>query len=380
MSASGLLPEHSLLRNPVIWIILKLQGETTRAPRQYWNKGDSRRISARKRTGRGKSVKYKYMGKDKEQIFRVIKKHYLMRMSQKDIARSEGLSTATVSRIIAGAVDKGYVEFTLKFPGGNVVEMEHKIQELFGLKFVSVTKVDLDDLDIILRDISICVGDYLNYIVRDGDILGVAWGYTMSKVANGLKPHNIKDGKIVGINGGLIQNNTSIGAEDIIEKFSRNFNAAGYRLMVPVSVDSAEAARMLKKDSHLKQVFDLIHQANIVVFGLGGMALDSTMVRYGGFTESEFEKLKSDGYVGDIGGRFFREDGSPGDNGFNERIMGIELEEIKQKDYRIAVVASETKAEALYAALKNGYITSLFLDEKTARRLIEVEYSCREEK
>lgn len=329
---------------------------------------------------RGKSVKYKYMGKDKEQIFRVIKKHYLMRMSQKDIARSEGLSTATVSRIIAGAVDKGYVEFTLKFPGGNVVEMENKIQELFGLKFVSVTKVDLDDLDIILRDISICVGDYLNYIVRDGDILGVAWGYTMSKVANGLKPHNIKDGKIVGINGGLIQNNTSIGAEDIIEKFSRNFNAAGYRLMVPVSVDSAEAAWMLKKDSHLKQVFDLIHQANIVVFGLGGMALDSTMVRYGGFTESEFEKLKSDGYVGDIGGRFFREDGSPGDNGFNERIMGIELEEIKQKDYRIAVVALESKAEALYAALKNGYITSLFLDEKTARRLIEVEYSCREEK
>lgn len=312
------------------------------------------------------------MGKDNEQIFRVIKKHYLMRMSQKDIAQSEGLSTATVSRIIGSAVDNGYVEFTLKFPGGNVVEMENKIKELFDLKFVSVTKVDLDDVDIILRDISVSVGDYLNYIVRDGDIIGVAWGYTMSKVADGLKPRNIKNGKVVGINGGLVQNNTRIGAETIIEKFSRNFNAIGYRLMVPVSVDSAEAAEMLKKDSHLKQVFSLIHQANIVIFGLGSMDLDSTMVRYGGFTEEEFIRLKNEGYVGDIGGRFFRGDGSPGDIRFNERVMGIELEEVKQKEYRIAVVCSEAKVGALHAALRNGYITSLFLDEKTARKLIEI--------
>lgn len=315
------------------------------------------------------------MGKDNEQIFRVIKKHYLMRMSQKDIAVSEGLSTATVSRIIGSAVDNGYVEFTLNFPGGNVVEMENKIQELYGLKFVSVTKVDIDDIDIILRDISIFVGDYLNYIVRDDDIIGVAWGYTMSKVANGLKPRNVRGGKIVGINGGLVQNNTSIGAEDIIEKFSRNFNATGYHLMVPVSVDSAEVARMLKKDSHLKQVFSLIDKANIIVFGIGNLDLKSTMFRYGGFSKKEFEKLKNEGYVGDIGSRFFKEDGSPGDNVFNERIMGIELEQIKNKEYRIAVVAAENKVEVLHAALKNGYITSLFLDERTARKLIDLEYS-----
>lgn len=314
------------------------------------------------------------MGKDNEQIFRVIKKHYLMRMSQKDIAESEGLSTATVSRIIASAVDNGYVEFTLKIPVGNVVEMENKIKELYGLKFVSVTKVDIEDVDIILRDISISVGDYLNYIVHDGDIIGVAWGYTMSKVANGLKPRSIKGGKIVGINGGLVQNNTSIGAEDIIEKFSRNFNATGYRLMVPVSVDSAEVARMLKKDSHLKRVFSLIDKANIIVFGIGNIDLNSTMFRYGGISKKDFEKLKNEGYVGDIGGRFFREDGNPGDNVFNERIMGIELEQIKQKEYRIAVAAAENKADVLRAALKNGYITSLFVDEKTARKLIETEY------
>lgn len=312
------------------------------------------------------------MGKDNEQIFRVIKKHFLMRMSQKDIAESEGLSTATVSRIITSAIENGYVEFSLKIPGGKVVEMEHEIKELYDIKFVSVTKVDIDDKDIILRDISLCVGDYLNYIVRDGDIIGVAWGYAMSKVSDGLKPHNIRDGKIVGINGGLVQNNTSIGAEDIIEKFSRNFNATGYRLMVPVSVDSAEAAAMLKTDSHLAQVFDLIHRSNIIVFGLGGMSSQSTMVRYGGITEEEFEKLKNEGYVGDIGGRFFRADGSTGDHRFNDRIMGIELEEIKKKEFRIAVVASGDKVRALDVALKSGYITSLFLDEKTAAQLIDM--------
>lgn len=311
------------------------------------------------------------MGKDNEQIFRVIKKHYLMRMNQKEIAESEGLSTATVSRIISSAVDNGYVEFTLKFPGGNVVDMEKEIRDRFGLKYVSVTKVDLDDRDIILRDIAVSVGDYLNYIIKDGDIIGVSWGYTMAKIADGLKPHSIKNGKIVGMAGGLSQNLVKISAEAIIDKFSDNFNAVGYRLTVPVTVDNAETAKILRNDTHIKEIFSLIDQANILVFGIGNLEANSTMIRYGGFTEQEFVEMKKQGYVGDICSRFFKKDGAYEENPLYNRTIGIDLEDVKKKEYRIAVVAVPAKAEALYVALKCGYITSLFIDEKTAQKLLE---------
>ena len=45
----------------------------------------------------------------KYQLFRILKQHYIQDMTQREIAVSEGLSTATVSRLIKEAKEAGFV-------------------------------------------------------------------------------------------------------------------------------------------------------------------------------------------------------------------------------------------------------------------------------
>ncbi|MBU9724934.1 sugar-binding transcriptional regulator [Diplocloster modestus] len=305
------------------------------------------------------------------QLYRVLKKYFLLRMNQKEIAQSENLSNATISRMINKAVDMGYVSYTLNLPVITQFDLEQEIKEKYHLDYVSVAHVDIDEPNIIARDVSLAVADYLNQIVRDGDIIGLSWGNTLARVAENLRPKNVSDVTIVGLNGGVSRNATSTGAENILAKFAKNYRAVGYSLPVPSFVDNSEIAKALNSDSKIREIFELIHKANILLFSVGKIREDSVLIQSGYFTEQDYKTLKEEGYVGDICSRYFRQDGTHLDNELYNRVIGISLEEVKQKDKRICVVMDEDKIKGLKGALAGGYINCLFLDEKSARKLVE---------
>ena len=50
--------------------------------------------------------------------------------------------------------------------------------------------------------------------------------------------------------------------------------------------------------------------------------------------------------------------------------MGFRLEELKEKEWAIAIAVGINKINALIGALRGGFMNVLYTDEKTARELL----------
>ena len=234
----------------------------------------------------------------------------ILQMSQKDIARSENLSTATVSRIINKAIDEGYVTFKLNLPSSNYLELEEKIKTRFNLDYVGVARADIDDQEIIDQDVGKMAADYLNETVRPGNIIVISWGRSMSEMVRQLTPKSVADITVVELNGGVSIGAIDNGAVAVVNRLAKNYDGRGVLLPVPSFVDNEKIARTLMSDTQIKEVFELIRNIDMAVFSVGSIRPDSILIKSGYFTGEEYEKLHIKGYVGDICSRYFKADGT----------------------------------------------------------------------
>ncbi|CUH96708.1 hypothetical protein P22_2798 [Propionispora sp. 2/2-37] len=305
-------------------------------------------------------------------LVRVTKKYYLLDMKQDEIAQTENISKSTVSRLLAKAKELGYVKINLDFPVLAVEALEKELKDMFNLKHIFIAESFSKDERLILSSVSDGLSRYLNTIIADGDLIGVSWGETMTYMSENLKLSPKKGVKIVQLNGGVARRNISTLSERILINFADNYNAMSYFLNVPSFVDNSEIAKTIMQDSKIKEVLDLAEAADTVIFGIGYINKHSILVRAGYFSEEDYENLRAEGFVGDICSRYIREDGSHATGELYNRVIGISLESITKKENSIGVVIGAEKAKVTLAALKGGYVNSLFTDEVTAREIVSL--------
>lgn len=307
------------------------------------------------------------------QMIRVVKKKYILEMKQNKIAKLEGISSASVSRIINKAKDLGYVEVKLNFPSMEDQELKDKLKEMFDLKHVFVAKTQTDNYDLRLSSVSDELAVYLNEIIEDDSIVGVSWGETMTYLSNNLIPLKKNNLKIVQLNGGISNRNVSSPSENILINFAKNFSSEWYFLNAPSFVDNSEIANTIRKDSKVKEMLDLINNTDTVIFSVGAVSKDSILIQAGYFTEDEYEDLREKGYVGDICSRYFKIDGSHATGELYDRVIGISLEEIKNKKDSVCISIGKAKAKSILGGLRGKYINTLFTDDITAKEIIRLE-------
>ena len=312
------------------------------------------------------------MAVSREQLFRILKEHYILDMSQKEIAKFEKLSTATISRLIKEAKAQGYVKIELNLPDNSVPELEKKIRDRFGVSFVSVTRVQVDDQDMIIHDVAQPFSDYLYSIMKDGDVIGLSWGRTLCKMALDLHVREPRDVTFVSLSGGVTINVTETGVEQTVRRFASAFDAQGFAFPLPAYLANEVMKEAVLSDEQFSELFDLIRRAQIAVFSVGPLNTSSLLYESGYFSYPEMEELIHQGFVGDICGRLIRSDGNYEKEGEYTHSVGITLEELKKKQHKMCVVTQTDKAEVLACALKGGFIDELFVDESTAERLLRL--------
>lgn len=308
-----------------------------------------------------------------KQLIRVTKSYYLLNMTMEEIARAEEISKATVSRLINKAKALGYVKVTLDLPPIGVEDLEAAIAKRFRLKHVSVVEAISDSRRVIYSQLADALSVYLNEIVRDNDIIGVSWGNAMREVAAHLTRIQSREGiKIVQLNGGVSRNNVSSLSDEVMHGFAERFQGTSFGLSTPSIVDSAEIASVFLTDSTIKATVELADRARIAVFSVGGISDQSVLVKAGYFSLADYQNLRDEGYVGDICSRYFKVDGSHENADLYNRVVGLDLERIKEKEHAIGIIVGVEKARALLGALNGGYINSLFIDEAVAVELLAI--------
>lgn len=310
------------------------------------------------------------MDKQKEQLsVEVARLYYQADFSQQEIAARLGVSRPTVSRLLQNAKIKGYVKIEVQDPFANLTELATALKEKYQLKNVSVAFSQTSDYTEITKQISQSAAEYLTEIIRDGDILGVSWGTTMYKIAQKLTPSKTEI-KVVQLKGGVSHSDVNTYAAETLALFGTSFDTSPVSLPLPVVLDNPVAKQMVEADRHIKNIIDLGKKANVAIFTVGTVRDEALLFRLGYFSDVEKNRLKEKA-VGDICSRFFTINGEVADQEMDKRTIGINLQDLKQKETTILVAGGERKLKAIHGALRGGYANHFITDQFTAKSLLE---------
>ncbi|MBT0133926.1 sugar-binding transcriptional regulator [Listeria seeligeri] len=310
------------------------------------------------------------MDKQKEQLsVEVARLYYQADFSQQEIAARLGVSRPTVSRLLQNAKTKGYVKIEVQDPFANLTELATALKEKYQLKNVTVAFSQTSDYTEITKQISQSAAEYLTEIIQDGDILGVSWGTTMYKIAQKLTPSKTEI-KVVQLKGGVSHSDVNTYAAETLALFGTSFDTSPVSLPLPVVLDNPVAKQMVEADRHIKNIIDLGKKANVAIFTVGTVRDEALLFRLGYFSDVEKNRLKEKA-VGDICSRFFTINGEVADQEMDKRTIGINLQDLKQKETTILVAGGERKLKAIHGALRGGYANHFITDQFTAESLLE---------
>ncbi len=298
--------------------------------------------------------------------------YYVNDCTQQEIADQMNLSRTKVTRYLMKAKEMGIVKISVSMDSGFCFEKEEKLKELLEISDVTVipsirTHTDTEN------GLGIAGAKRMNQILTAEDVVGVAWGHSIYSVAKNLEPvkgRGEKQIQVIQLMGGLTSGE-NINPEEVVKMIARRLRAQGHWLNVPAIVSSRQAREVLMNDEKIAQVFEKTKSCTVCMLGLGDLSKSSSLYLTGSFSDLELNELKEAGAVGDILSRAYDLNGKPVRTSVSERIIAVELDEIKKIKKRIAFAVGANKVKPIIGATRGGYLSELITDENTADNIID---------
>lgn len=305
---------------------------------------------------------------------RVARLYHESGVKQPEIAARLRLSQPKVSRLLRQAHEEGIVRITVRAPTGTHPDLELALIGRYGLQDAEVVDIGTDDADHITRELGDAAAYYLEQTLRSGDVIGVSsWSATLLAMVDAMHPvRGLTDVRVVQILGGGGDPAAEGHATHLVRRLADLLGAEATFLPAPSSVSSAEARRVLLDEPFVRRATAMFDQLTVALVGIGGLEPSGLLASSGNvFSTDELVTVRASGGVGDIGLRYLRGDGAPVDTGLDERVIGIELDQLRRAPRAIGVAGGPSKALAIRAALLGRWINCLITDRTTAESLLD---------
>ena len=304
---------------------------------------------------------------------KVARLYYDQALNQPEIAAQLDLSQATVSRLLKRAREEGIVRVTVNVPYGAYPLLEEQLQQRYGLKeAVVVDSVETEDQ--LLRDIGSAAAYYLETTLRAGDVIGISsWSATLLAMVDALHPPpRLSNVRVLQILGGLGNPLAKVYASRLIDRFASLVRGEAVLLPAPGIVSSPDAVPILLKDTYVRSAMELFAQVTIALVGIGTVEPSGLLASSGNiYSPEELDMLRQAGAVGDICLRFFDQTGKPVDNPLNDRVIGMNLEQLRHVKRAVGIAGGKRKLAAIRGALQGRWINVLITDRSTAEHLLQ---------
>ncbi len=305
---------------------------------------------------------------------RVARLYYDDGVRQPEIARRLRLSQPKISRLLKQAHEVGIVRISVRPPSGANPELERAIESDYGLHQVEVVDISRDDDEAAVRELGAAAAYHLETTVRSGDVIGVSsWSATLLAMVDAMHPvTGVRDTQVVQILGGGGDPAAEGHATHLVRRMAHLLHGEGTFLPAPSSVGSQASRDVLLEDPFVRRAVSLFDDLDVALVGIGGQEPSGLLASSGNvFSADELRTVREAGGVGDIGLRFLCEDGQPVRSALDERVIGIELEQLRRVPRAIGVAGGPGKTKAIRAALLGGWINCLITDQHTGQRLLE---------
>jgi deoxyribonucleoside regulator len=301
--------------------------------------------------------------------------YYKLNQSQSEIAARLDLSSSTISRLLREAHDKGIVQVTIRMPVPRDLEMEQALIQRFKLKDAYILQTSDNSLNVSsLASIGQLAASYIARVVDAmpaGSSIGVAWGTGVHAAVSALPDECAENIDVVQLLGGVGE--LVVDSPDLGRMVAQKLGGRHYDLHAPIMVERAMVRDALLQESSVREGIVRARGVKLAITGIGTVQDDaSSFLRAGLLSRADLSNLRNQGAVGEICGRFYDIDGRSEQIEINQRIIGLELDDLRRVPQSVAVARGPLKVLAILGALRAGFVRVMATDDVTAQAVLQV--------
>lgn len=245
-----------------------------------------------------------------------------------------------------------------------LVDVERGVKNLLGLRDVIIVPGNVEENHTVLKDLGKATSAYIKSIIKKDNIIAITGGTTIREVVEAFPKVNSQSNVLVVPARGGMGKKVESQANNLAASLAKKLNGSYRMLHIPENL-SAEVLDSLLKESDIKQVIDYIHEADILIYGIGNAV---EMAHKRNVSDEQVQKLVDLNAVGEAFGCYFN---SNSDVVLENTSIGINTQDAKKINTHIAVAAGENKVESIIAAARNNENAVLFTDEAAGRKILE---------
>ena len=303
-------------------------------------------------------------------VSRIAWLYFIKGCTQREISERINISRMQVQRSISKSKKEGLVQIQIKDPCTRYFEIEDDLKTRFSLSEAIVTPTPQNKTET-NEAIAKAAADYLLRHVSDNQIIGVGWGTTLQNMTRFVKGKTLTNSRIVSLIGGWTKM-TKESPHEIAYNLADALKTPCYYISAPAIADSLKSRSVITAEKSVHQILEIAKASDIAVLGIGNANTDSSLVKSGYLSADEIKQLRTSGAVGDICAQFYDAEGHPLDHEYMDRVIGLNLQDLKKIRIVIGIAAGSGKTAAICGALKGDLLDVLITDEQTAKVVLDV--------
>ncbi|MFD3488633.1 sugar-binding transcriptional regulator [Streptomyces sp. NPDC058665] len=305
-------------------------------------------------------------------LIKVARMYHERGVRQPEIAAHLNMSQPRVSRLLKEAVDRGVVRTVVVSPEGVHAELEEALVARYGLRDAVVVEVEGSGADVIPA-LAAATATYLDATLKGEDVIGVSsWSATLLESVKVMRARTSSGAReVVQIVGGSGSPEVQLHATRLTSRLAELTGARPVFAPSAALVGSRELRVLLSREPAMADVMRAWSRLTLALLGIGSLDPSPLLRRSGNAITAEDQRaLKKLGAVGDVCARYFDADGNSVDAPFNDRLIGIEPDQLRAVERRIAVAGGMDKVAAIRGAVRGRWINILVTDVDVARELL----------
>jgi DNA-binding transcriptional regulator LsrR (DeoR family) len=260
-------------------------------------------------------------------LAQIARLHYVDELSKQEIGRRLGLSRFQVARLLERARAEGIVRFEIADPVPAAAPLSRALEERFGL-----------DLALVVAEEAIpaATAGLLPGLLGPDDVLGVAWGQTVSAVVDAL-PAAGGGTPVVQICGALPGLEPRTGPTEVAVRLAERIGGPLHALPAPAFAGRAARDELLDHEA-VRPTVERFHDVTVALVGIG---------------------VHPDG--GHVLATVFDTDGHVLDSDLSRGAIAMSAAQLRGTR-AVAVAGGETKGAAVRGAVRSGLLSVLVTD------------------
>lgn len=296
-------------------------------------------------------------------LVRASRLYYELGETQGRIAELLGVTRPQVSRLLKQARAEGIVEIRIIDRTADSSPVADALRDQFGLKAVHLAPGLAGPEDLTRRIVGRLAAQVLRSAVRDGAIVGIGDGASVSATADAMADATSPvAATVVPLCGGYWFTGPT---REPFRRVADALDATAHGLLAPGLVDNAATKQALYGHAGIGTIRALWDRLDVALFGIGGRSWSDAT-----FGPDVVRELDEADAVGELLIAPFDLDGHFVGDALRERVIAFDARDLARVPVTLGVAGGPTKVRPILGALRSGAVNTLVTDVATAEQVI----------